>query len=155
MHPDDREKTAFVTPFGIYEWLVMPFGLTNAPATFQAFVEEVLGPLREFLAGMLDVIAIWGDSIEELTERVKKVLERLQEYGLVLNVPKCRWFVTEGTFLGFKINVDGIKADPAKVEAIRGRPPPTTATEVRSFLNAAGYLRRLIDHFSTKAGPLV
>lgn len=153
-HPNDREKTAFVTPFGIYEWLVMPFGLCNAPATFQSFVEEVLGPLREFLAGLLDDIAIWADTIEELKERVHKVLERLNEYGLVLNIPKCRWFVTEGTFLGFKISEAGIRADPAKVAAIRERPAPKTATEIRSFLNAAGYLRRLIDHFSTKAGPL-
>lgn len=154
MHPRDREKAAFVTPFGIFEWLVMPFGLCNAPATFQAFVEEVLGPLREFLAGLLDDIAIWGDTMEELIERVHKVLERLNEYGLVLNIPKCRWFVPEGTFLGFIISEEGIRADPTKVAAIRERREPTTATEVRGFVQAAGYLRRLIDHFSSKVGPL-
>ena len=51
MHEDDSEKTAFVTPFGIYQWLVMPFGLCNAPATFQSFMEEVLQPFRPFVAG--------------------------------------------------------------------------------------------------------
>lgn len=39
----DREKMAFITPFGLFEWLVMPFGLCNAPATFQALMEEILG----------------------------------------------------------------------------------------------------------------
>ncbi|MGI4816395.1 MAG: reverse transcriptase family protein, partial [Janthinobacterium lividum] len=100
VHPLDREKTAIVTPFGIYEWLVMPFGLTNAPATFQAFMEEVLEPFRDFVAGLLDDIAIWADTIEELISRVHKTLQRLQAYGLVLNIGKCRWFVKEGTFLG-------------------------------------------------------
>ena len=35
MEADSREKTAFVTPHGQYEFLVMPFGLTSAPAVFQ------------------------------------------------------------------------------------------------------------------------
>ena len=33
-HPDDREKTAFSTPFGLFQYTVMPFGLATAPATF-------------------------------------------------------------------------------------------------------------------------
>ena len=58
MHEEDREKTAFVTPFGVYEWSVMPVGLCNAPATFHAFMEGVFEPLRPFVAGLLDDVAV-------------------------------------------------------------------------------------------------
>ena len=35
MHPEDREKTAFTTGKGLWQFTVMPFGLCNAPATFE------------------------------------------------------------------------------------------------------------------------
>ena len=74
MHEQDREKTAFFTQFGIFEWLVMSFGLCNAPATFQNFMEEVLDPFRPIAAGLLDYVAIWGDTIEELHSRLMLIL---------------------------------------------------------------------------------
>ena len=69
MNDTDREKTAFVTPFGTYEWLVIPFGLCNVPATFQNFVDEILEPFRTFVAGLLDDFAVWANSPEELRLR--------------------------------------------------------------------------------------
>lgn len=73
LYQDDRENTAFVTPFGVYEWLVMPFGLCNAPGTSQNFMES-LEPFRPFVAGHFDDVAVWGDSVEELDQRLNLVL---------------------------------------------------------------------------------
>jgi len=42
VHPDDVWKTAFKTPFGMYEWLVMPQGLCNVLATQQRYMNWVL-----------------------------------------------------------------------------------------------------------------
>ncbi|KAI0997523.1 hypothetical protein K3495_g10664 [Podosphaera aphanis] len=151
---NDIPNTAFKPSWGLYEWLVMPFGLCSSPATFQAFVEEVLAPFRDWLAGLLDDVFIWGDSKLKLHKRLLKLMRRLVEYGIVLNLSKFRYFVNKGVFLGFLISENGIQADPEKVCAIRERPIPTTTTSVQAFIAAAGYMRFLIKDFSKLCEPL-
>lgn len=58
------------------------------------------------------------------------------------------------TFLGFVISRDGIQPDPKNISAIIDRSYPTTVTEVRSFLNVAGYLPQYVPHFAELASPL-
>ena len=41
-HPESREKAAFITHNGIYEFNVMPYGIMNAPATFSSFMAQIV-----------------------------------------------------------------------------------------------------------------
>ena len=75
VHPDDIWKTAFKTPFGMFEWLVMPQGLCNAPATWQRYMNWVL---REHVGKIcyvyIDDIVIFSDSIEEHHRNIRLIL---------------------------------------------------------------------------------
>ena len=66
-----EEKTAFLTRYGLYEYVVMPFGLCNAPATFQAFINETLREyLDVFCTAYLDDILVYSSSMQEHVRHV-------------------------------------------------------------------------------------
>jgi hypothetical protein len=149
----NRKKTAFTTPFGLFEWTHMPFGLYNAPATFQALIEEIMENF-EFVAGLLNNIAVWGNTLNQLYKRVRFVLRKIIKYGIIFNVRKFVIFVIKKVFLKFVILAAGITADKDKMAAIRDQPEPSTTTEVHAFVNTADYFRHLIEKYSTFSKPL-
>ena len=80
MEPDSREKTAFATPHGLYEFLVMPFGLTNAPAVFQRLMQKVLDGLnpdtgKQFVAAYLDDILVFSKTLPKRLTQLRKVID--------------------------------------------------------------------------------
>ena len=150
-------KTAFRTRYGLYEWNVCPFGLTNAPATFQRYINWTL---REFLddfcsAYIDDILIFTNGSRKDHREKVGKVLQRLAESGLQLDIGKCEFETKSTKYLGYIIDVgNGVRMDPEKTAAIRNWKAPTTVKGVRSFLGFANYYRIFIRDYSTIAIPL-
>ncbi|GKA06675.1 hypothetical protein Tco_0685899 [Tanacetum coccineum] len=152
----DVPKTAFRTPYGHYEFMVMPFGLTNSPAAFMDIMNRVSKPyLDKFLIVFIDDILIYSKSKEEHIEHLKLVLEKLREVQLYAKLSKCEFWFQEVQFFGHVISYEGIKVDPAKIEAITKWERPQTPIEVRSFLGLAVYYRRFIQDFSKIASALM
>ncbi len=83
MAEEDKAKTAFQTPRGLWQFKVMPFGLRNAPATFQRLMDDVLGEAYwTWAMAYLDDIVIYSDTVEDHVRHVRDVLDRLAKVGL-------------------------------------------------------------------------
>ncbi|UYV63199.1 hypothetical protein LAZ67_2003414 [Cordylochernes scorpioides] len=133
---EDKPKTAIITPFGLYEFNVMSFGLRNAPATFQRFIHEILRGL-DFTFPYLDDILVASETCEEHETHLKLVLEKLQNYGLRINIGKSILGVDQLEFLGHWITNRGSQPLPSKVQTILDYKLPTTKRELRTFLGMA------------------
>ena len=153
--PPDQEKTAFVTPLGLYEFSRMPFGLCNAPATFQRLMQRCLGDkVHDHLLIYLDDVIIYSPDFETHLRHLEQVFERLQSHGLKLQPKKCQFFQRQVLYLGHVVSGQGVATDQEKTRAVQDWPVPTTVKQVRSFLGFVGYYRRFIASFSKLAAPL-
>ncbi|KAA0724151.1 Retrovirus-related Pol polyprotein from transposon 297 [Triplophysa tibetana] len=85
----DREKTAFSTPSGHWQYRVLPFGLHGAPATFQRMMDIILRPHQEYAAAYVDDVVVHSESWEDHLDRLRRVLSELRRAGLTANPRKC------------------------------------------------------------------
>ena len=134
LNPKDCHKTAFITKFGLFEFLCMPFGLCNAPSTFQRVVQFIFaGMLWKEVLAYLDDIFVLGKSFRGHLTNIRKALLRLRKYNLKLKPWKCLLFQIEVPFLGRLVGRNGISIDPGKIEAVKKWPVPRNVQELQSF----------------------
>ena len=149
----DKEKTAFWSPQGLFHFIRMPFGLSTAPSTFQRFMDQVLRNLP-FARAFLDDCCVFSTSFEEHLEHLAQVFQRLQAHNIKLHPGKCEFLPAQLHALGHVITSDGVMPNEDKALALRNMPRPATKTDVRAFLGLASYYRRFIHHFAAVALPL-
>lgn len=157
MAEGSRHVTAFVTPWGLYEWVRIPFGLSNAPAAFQRSMEEMLNSLRdECCIPYLDDILCYSKTFEEHVEGVCKVLRALQKHGVKLRPEKCEMFRKQVRYVGRLVSEKGVHIDPRDLEAVRSleEKTPQTVGDVRRLLGFLSYYRSYIQDFSRIVKPV-
>lgn len=156
LDPASKEKTAFTVPGrGLYHFNAMPFGLHNAPATWQRFIDSVLGPELEpyvfvYLDDIIAITPTYTKHLEVLTE----IFKRVRAAKLTLNREKCIFCRQELKYLGYVVSEEGLRVDPDKVQAIVDIPVPRNQKDVRQFVGTASWYRRFISNFSTRLYPL-
>eukprot|EP00741_Cyanophora_paradoxa_P005406 tig00000881_g5242.t1 len=149
LHPGSRAYTAFVVPWGHFQWRVTPFGVTNGPAAFSRAITAILGPLlTTCVVAYIDDITVFSPSIDQHLLDLKALFEAISKANLRLKPSKCRFCVPEIDLLGHRISAEGIRQDPAKTKVISDWQTPKNADELRSFLGLAGYYRRFVENFS-------
>lgn len=125
-----REKTAFVTPDGHFQFKTVPFGICNASAKFTQIMNRVLCKLG-FDVAVIDNIMIPPKTIEEGLARLKAVLEAVRETGFIFQLEKCHFLKKRVEHLGYQISRNGIKPGEQKINCITNFPEPTDVHKVK------------------------
>ena len=174
--------SAFVTPFGLFEWLRMPFGLKNAPQIYQRLVDNALygylkigqrsssdGQIDVFKDGepetdrrpsilgrrsYIDDILIPATSWESLYAKVERLLEACDKWNLSISLTKRFWGCRKVDYLGHRVSIDGLEAQPKNLESLVNIPFPSTLRAMQSFLGSLNYYRRFIEDFAVYAAVL-
>ena len=150
-----KEKMAFSTPDGHYQFRKLPFGLTNSPSTFQRDMDIILkGLVWTDCLVYLDDIIIFASSLKEHKERMKRILIRFEEAEVKIKPSKCELLPVMMRVLGHAILTEGLEVDASTVEIIQKWPTPSNISELRSFLGHAGYYQRFIPMYSEITAPL-
>lgn len=155
MSPDSIEKTAFSVNNGHYEYVRMPFGLKNAPSTFQRVMDNILREyIHKFCFVYMDDIVIFSKSLHDHTVHIKQIFNKLREYNMKVQLDKSEFLRKEVAFLGHVITAEGIKPNPAKIEAVTKYPIPKTQKEIKSFLGLIGFYRKFIPDCAKIVSPI-
>jgi hypothetical protein len=116
---EDKEKTAFITPFGAFCYTSMTFGLKNAGATYQRAIQTCLADhWGKHVEAYVDDVVIKIESLENFTKDLQQVFNILRRYRWKLNPSKCVFKVPARKLLEFIISHRGIEANLEKIDAI-------------------------------------
>ena len=126
---ESKKLTAFMTPWGVFEWEVLPMGLKTAPAAYQRMVQYCLSQDpdiqgKPYIDDMLEGTP--GNATGEIDESVieahyqqlRKVFACLQKYKLTVKREKCHMFMTRVKFCGHILEAGTRRAAPSKTEPI-------------------------------------
>jgi ribonuclease HI len=154
MHPEDREKTAFITDRGLYCYKVMPFGLKNAGATYQRLVNKMFQAQigRNMEVYVDDMLVKSTESVSHVHD-LHEAFETLKQYGMKLNPAKCAFGVSSGKFLGYMVSSRGIEANPEKIQAVLEMQSLKTTKQLQQLTGRLAALNRFISRSTDKCLP--
>ena len=157
---DSRDKTAVITPYGLYRFLRMPFGLHNAPQAFAELISILEGKLTE-LSKLSEQILIYFDdcllcaeTFEEFLEILELFLSVLRTMNLKVNPNKCQLGHPSIKWLGHEVSNTGIQPATELTNTITSWPSPKNITELRALFGTFSYYRRFISKFAERTNQM-
>ena len=156
IHESCIPYTAFLTPFGLYEWVRLPMGLAGAPSYFQRVMcTEVLAGLHAIICFLyLDDLIVTGRTEDEYINNMRRIFHRLREKNLTLNPAKCVLGAAEVEYVGHIINSSGIHFERSKLDSILEWEKPTTQKQLKRFLGVVNWFHGSVANHSTIVAPL-
>ena len=102
---EDNDKTAFISPYGLYQYCRMPFGLAGAPGTIQSVIEDMVQVLdTEDIMAYLDDVICFHSTFEEHLEGINRLFQMVRKSRFKLSGEKCQFATRSVKFLGHLID---------------------------------------------------
>ena len=157
IRPEDRWKTAFVTPHRGQEQLnVATMGLANSPGFSQHRMETLLAPyLWKFALVYVDDIIVFSKSLEKHLDELERILSLLEASGVTLALSKCHFAYPSVDALGHHVSRLGLSTAASKTEAVRQMDYPKSLSQLEIGLGFFGYYRKFVPYYSHIAQPLI
>lgn len=146
-----RQLCVITTHKGLFCYNRLPFGIASAPAIFQRRMETVLQGLSGAQAYLDDVLVSERAGSDDV---LKAVLQRFRESGVKLRLDKCKFRQVSVTYLGHRIDRQGLHPIEKNVEAITEAPSPKNVAELRSFLGMITFYSKFLPNISSLLAPL-
>ena len=150
---ESRYMTTFYTHRGLRRFKRLNFGTNSAAEIFHQEISQAVVDI-DHADNLYDDIIVYGKTQLEHDIALAQVLQRFEDCGLTLGLPKCKFNQSEIEFFGMKFSAAGMTPTEDKVKALIEAPAPTSVSEVRSFLGMANYSANFIQHHSETTAPL-
>ena len=152
---EDKQKTAYSTISGRWEYNVLPMGITNAPSAFQRSMEVMLTGLTwKCCIVYIDDIVIYSKTFDEHLKHLQLVFARLRTYNVHAKPLKCKFAMQEVEYLGHRVGGGIIKPTEHNIKKVSEARLPTTVKEIKQFNGIASYYRKFIPGFAKVMKPL-
>ena len=137
----------------------MSFGISPAGEIFQKRLDQVIEDLDGVKTVADDILVIGnGDSLDEAIkdydEKMTRLLERCRERGVWLNKERICLKKSSVPYIGHILTPEGVKADPAKIEAILNMKRPNDVAGVQRIMGTINYLSKFLPQLSELSEPL-
>lgn len=152
----DRQKTAFVTQEGHYQWTCLPFGLKTSPAIFQRIMCNIIRKhkLTEFTINYIDDILIFSKTFFDHVRHLTQLFQAIKSEGLRLKFSKCTFAADSVKYLGHIIQENSVRPLKDNLISIKNFPTPKTQKNVRQFLGKINFYHKYVPNIAIKLDPL-
>ena len=145
---DSKKYVVINTHRGLFRYTRLPFGIASAPGIFQRVIESLFQGINGVVV-YLDDILITGESDETHLKALDEVLSRLDRAGLRVKRSKYAFMRPSVTYLGHKIDSEGLHTLPERVRAVEEAPAPKSVSGLKSYLGMLTYYSKFLPNLST------
>lgn len=147
-----RDKPAFITKYGLFQFVRMSFGLCNAHITCMRVTHLVLRGLHwDIVLAFLDDMVVLGKGFQNHIDNLRSVLDRFRHNGLTLKLSKCQLFQRKVEVLGREVDGNGMQIGRSYVNVIEDWSVLVTSKQVEQYL---GFILRSLNNYANIARPM-